>query len=69
MACREQGIKSVAVTSDYIDPEPCAEFFRAMDAANVDLKAFTDRFYHKICGGHLAPVLETLEFIHNETDA
>ena len=69
MACREQGIKSVAVTADYIDPEPRADFFRAMDAANVDLKAFTDRFYHKICGGHLAPVLETLEFIHNETDA
>ena len=40
-----------------------------VDAANVDLKAFTDRFYHKICGGHLAPVLETLEYIHNETDA
>ena len=39
-----------------------------MDAANVDLKAFTDRFYHKMCGGHLAPVLETLEYIHNETD-
>jgi pyruvate formate lyase activating enzyme len=39
-----------------------------MDAANVDLKAFTDRFYHKICGGHLAPVLETLEYIYNETD-
>jgi pyruvate formate lyase activating enzyme len=39
-----------------------------MDAANVDLKAFTDRFYYKICGGHLAPVLETLEYIHKETD-
>jgi pyruvate formate lyase activating enzyme len=67
-ACREQGIKSVAVTAGYIDPEPRAEFFRAMDAANVDLKAFTDSFYHKICGGHLAPVLETLEYIRNETD-
>ena len=39
-----------------------------MDAANVDLKAFTDRFYHKLCGGHLEPVLETLEYVHNETD-
>ena len=67
-ACREQGIRSVAVTAGYIDPEPREEFFRAMDAANVDLKAFTDRFYHKICGGHLAPVLETLEYIRNETD-
>jgi len=68
-ACRESGVKSVAVTAGYVDPEPRAEFFNAMDAANVDLKAFTDRFYHKICGGHLAPVLETLEYIHQETDA
>jgi pyruvate formate lyase activating enzyme len=67
-ACRERGIKSVAVTAGYIDPEPRVEFFAAMDAANVDLKAFTDRFYHKLCGGHLAPVLETLEYIHTETD-
>jgi pyruvate formate lyase activating enzyme len=56
------------VTAGYIDPEPRVEFFAAMDAANVDLKAFTDRFYYKICGGHLAPVLETLEYIRHETD-
>jgi len=68
-ACRASGVKSVAVTAGYVDPEPRAEFFKAMDAANVDLKAFTDRFYHKICGGHLAPVLETLQYIHQETDA
>lgn len=67
-ACRARGIKSVAVTAGYVDPEPRAEFFQAVDAANVDLKAFTDRFYHKICGGHLAPVLETLEYIKHETD-
>jgi pyruvate formate lyase activating enzyme len=67
-ACREQGIKTVAVTAGYIDPAPREEFFGAMDAANVDLKAFTDRFYHKICGGHLAPVLETLQYIRHETD-
>jgi pyruvate formate lyase activating enzyme len=67
-ACREQDVKSVAVTAGYIDPEPRVEFFAAMDAANVDLKAFTDRFYYKICGGHLAPVLETLEYIRHETD-
>jgi pyruvate formate lyase activating enzyme len=66
-ACREQGVKTVAVTAGYVDPEPREEFFRAMDAANVDLKAFTERFYHKICGGHLASVLETLEFIKHET--
>ncbi len=66
-ACREQGIKSVAVTAGYVDPAPRVEFFQAMDAANVDLKAFTERFYHKICGGHLVPVLETLEYIKHET--
>jgi len=68
-ACRSRGVKSVAVTAGYVDPEPRVEFFNAMDAANVDLKAFTDRFYHKVCGGHLAPVLETLEYIHRETNA
>lgn len=67
-ACREAGVKSVAVTAGYIDPEPAAVFFPAMDAANVDLKAFSDRFYHKICGGHLAPVLETLQYIRHATD-
>jgi pyruvate formate lyase activating enzyme len=68
-ACRDAGVKSVAVTAGYIDPEPRREFFEAMDAANVDLKAFTDRFYHKVCGGHLEPVLDTLKFIKHETDA
>ncbi len=67
-ACREQDIKNVAVTAAYIDPEPRIEFFKAMDAANVDLKGFTDDFYFKLCGGHLAPVLETLEYIKHETD-
>ena len=67
-ACRDVGVKSVAVTAGYVDPEPRAEFFRAVDAANVDLKAFTERFYHKVCGGHLAPILETLAFIRHETD-
>ncbi len=67
-ACREAGVKSVAVTAGYIDPAPRQEFFAAMDAANVDLKAFTDRFYNRICGAHLAPILETLEYIRHETD-
>jgi pyruvate formate lyase activating enzyme len=67
-ACREVGVRSVAVTAGYVDPEPRIEFFNAVDAANVDLKAFTDRFYHKICGGHLQPVLDTLRYIRHETD-
>jgi len=68
-ACRARGVQNVAVTAGYIHPEARREFYAKMDAANVDLKAFTDRFYHKICGGHLAPVLETLEFIRKETRA
>ena len=67
-ACRAQDIRTVAVTAGYIDPAPREVFFQAVDAANVDLKAFTDRFYHKICGGHLAPVLETLQYIKHETN-
>jgi len=66
-ACRELGINTVAVTAGYICPEPRVEFFAHMDAANIDLKAFTERFYRKICGGALAPVLETLEYLRHET--
>ncbi|XSG85910.1 MAG: AmmeMemoRadiSam system radical SAM enzyme [Methylohalobius sp. ZOD2] len=67
-ACRETGIQSVAVSAGYVCAEPRRAFYRYMDAANVDLKAFTDGFYRKICGGHLQPVLETLEYIRHETD-
>jgi pyruvate formate lyase activating enzyme len=66
-ACRERGIKSVAVTAGYMCAEPRAEFYQHMDAANVDLKGFTERFYYKICGGELAPVLETLKYLKHET--
>jgi pyruvate formate lyase activating enzyme len=66
-ACRERGIKSVAVTAGYMCKEPREEFYRYMDAANVDLKGFTERFYYKICGGKLQPVLETLEYLKHET--
>jgi pyruvate formate lyase activating enzyme len=67
-ACREQDIKNVAVTAGYITEDAREEFFKNMDAANIDLKAFTDRFYWKVCGGHLEPVLETLKFLKHETD-
>lgn len=66
-ACHERGIKTVAVTAGEICPEPRAEFYRYMDAANVDLKAFTERFYEKICSGKLQPVLDTLEYLKHET--
>lgn len=68
-ACRELGILSVAVTAGYVCAEPRVEFYRYMDAANVDLKAFTERFYHHITGGHLQNVLETLQYIKKETPA
>ena len=67
-ACHEADILSVAVTAGYINAEPRTEFFRYMDAANVDLKAFTERFYWKITGGHLQPVLDTLEYLKHDTD-
>jgi pyruvate formate lyase activating enzyme len=67
-ACREHGIKSVAVTAGEVCPEPRAEFFEFMDAANVDLKAFTERFYEDICAGHLEPVLDTLKYLKHQTD-
>jgi pyruvate formate lyase activating enzyme len=66
-ACHERGIRAVAVTAGYQCAEPRAEFYRHMDAANVDLKAFTEDFYHKICVGHLGAVLETLEYLKHET--
>ncbi|HSD75015.1 MAG TPA: AmmeMemoRadiSam system radical SAM enzyme, partial [Steroidobacteraceae bacterium] len=66
-ACHEVGVKSVAVTAGYMCAEPRTEFYRFMDAANVDLKGFTERFYYKVCGGELQPVLETLEYLKHET--
>jgi pyruvate formate lyase activating enzyme len=66
-ACRSLGLKSVAVSAGYVTPEPRAEFYQWMDAANIDLKAFTERFYHQITGGHLQPVLDTLKYIKHET--
>src|ERR671914_3098303 len=67
-ACHERCIKAVAVTAGYMCAEPRAEFYAHMDAANVDLKGFTEHFYAKTCSGHLEPVLETLEYLRHETD-
>jgi pyruvate formate lyase activating enzyme len=65
--CRSLGILSVAVTAGYICDAPRREFYRYMDAANVDLKGFTERFYQKLCAGRLAPVLDTLLYLKHET--
>ena len=67
-ACHARGIKAVAVTAGYIHDAPRREFYAKMDAANVDLKAFTDEFYVKTCGARLNPVLETLAYLKHETE-
>jgi pyruvate formate lyase activating enzyme len=67
IACHARGIKSIAVTAGYVCPEPRTEFYRHMDAANIDLKGFTEDFYHKVCYAHLQPVLDTLVYVNRET--
>ena len=67
-ACRARGIKAVAVTAGYVNPDPRRDFFAHMDAANIDLKGFTEGFYRRICGGDLRTVLETLEYVAHETE-
>jgi len=66
-ACRALGVKAVAVTAGYVCARPRADFFAHMDAANVDLKAFTERFYAGTCAGRLEPVLDTLRYVKHET--
>ncbi len=66
-ACHAVGIKTVAVSAGYVCAEPRAEFYRHIDAANIDLKAFTERFYKTLCGGSLGAVLDTLLYIRHET--
>ena len=67
-ACHERGLQTVAVTAGYMHPEPRRAFYEKMDAANVDLKAFTDEFYVRLTGSHLQPVLDTLVYLKHETD-
>lgn len=66
--CRDNGIKTVAVTAGYINPEPRREFFAYMDAANIDLKAFSESFYKKNCLAHLEPILDTIKYVKHQTN-
>ncbi len=66
-AAHARGLKTVAVTAGYITEEARGDFYSEMDAANVDLKGFTDEFYVKLCGAHLQPVLDTLKWLVHET--
>jgi len=65
---RGRGLLNIAVSAGYINPAPRADFFAAMDAANIDLKSFREDFYARIVGGHLAAVLDTLRYLVHETD-
>ena len=67
-ACHARGIKTVAVTAGYMHDQARRDFYAKMDAANVDLKAFTEEFYFKLTGSHLQPVLDTLRYLKHETD-
>jgi len=66
-ACHALGLHTVAVTAGYMHASPRRDFYACMDAANVDLKGFTDAFYFKQTGAHLAPVLDTLQHIVHDT--
>ncbi len=67
-ACRDRGVKSVAVSAGYMCDAPRRELYAHMDAANIDLKAFTEEFYAKVALGSLQPVLDTLRYLRHETD-
>lgn len=67
-ACHALGVQAVAVTAGYICDEPRRELYAHMDAANVDLKGFTEDFYKRVAIGHLEPVLDTLVYLRHETD-
>jgi len=66
-ACHARGVQTVAVTAGYIHAQPRRDFYAKMDAANVDLKAFTEDFYFRLTGAHLQPVLDTLVYLKTNT--
>jgi len=68
LACRERGVATVAVTAGYIHEAPRREFYAVMDAANVDLKSFSEDFYWKLTGAHLQPVLDTLVWLRRHSE-
>jgi len=66
--CREKGIKNIAVSAGYVNPKPRKEFYSLMDATNIDLKGFSEKFYKEIVNAELKPVLDTLDYVKNKTD-
>lgn len=65
---REFGIKNICVSAGYINPQARKELFSFMDAANIDLKAFSEDFYQHVCYASLAPILDTLLYLKHETN-
>ncbi|MDR9756757.1 MAG: AmmeMemoRadiSam system radical SAM enzyme [Thermoanaerobacterales bacterium] len=61
---QQEGLKNVLVTNGFVQKEPFMELLPFIDAMNIDVKAFTDEFYRKTCGGRLEPVLRTVELAH-----
>ncbi|TWU35162.1 AmmeMemoRadiSam system radical SAM enzyme [Novipirellula artificiosorum] len=68
VSCHALGLKTVAVTAGYITPEARGDFYEVMDAANIDLKGFSEAFYYRLTGAHLDPVLDTIRYVCRETD-
>ena len=68
LACREAGIKTVAVTAGYITEQARPDFYRYIDAVNVDLKSFSETFYQRLTLSHLAPVLDTLKWLRHHSN-
>ncbi len=66
--CRQEGIKTVAVTAGYMNPKPREEFYSLIDGVNIDLKGFTEDFYNRNCLAKLEPILDTINYVANETD-
>ena len=65
---RQEGIKTIAVTAAYINPQSRKELYQNIDAANIDLKAFSDLFYRRLTRSEIAPVLDTIQWMKNETN-
>ena len=67
-ACHERGLGAVAVTAGYINPEARADFYAHLDAANVDLKGFTEEFYRDVVDGSLQLVVEVVGGVARHRD-
>ncbi len=63
LRARQQGLANIFVSNGYMTPETVYDLSTWLDAANIDLKAFTDRFYRQVCGASLEPVLASIRLL------